>query len=757
MEDANLDDAVAEHALDGPAEVLDGRHIDQTRWWFASAAFPMIAGCLGPMASAFSICALVEPWRQSILPGSDITKAVFQPDPPWLLAINAIQLVIAIVSNLFLLLNMTKRVRFAIAQPITIVGWYISSVFLIALCATASGPLLPQHNVGELVWSQAFYYGLFAAVLYFIVASLMVITFWGASTGHYSKDFELTMSQRTLMLQTIAFLAYLLLGALVFSHIEGWLYLDAVYWADVTLFTVGLGDITPKTTLGRGLMIPYALIGIITLGLVIGSIRSLMLDRGKKRLDARMLEKKRRRFVERLMRDGKGELLDPIKEKDPNVSPGLKDYDNSKTTPQAELQRRHTEFHLMREIQARVSKRRRWMSMWISTTSWAALWLVGAKIFQECEAPYQQWGYFDGVYFSFQAMATIGYGDRLLVSNPGKPFFVFWSLLALPTLTILISNAGDTIIKGIRDVTVLLGNITILPGERGYKMDIKQFLSKLSFGVLFTEAIHETPPGFLGASAVHPDEDDSSSTLSSEDIQDNDRKTTGSESKVPGRSSSSAETSRANMRNSAASKLRSAKDKAKKLDEKRKKQKQKQKMLPFDRREISDRLPRTRAEYHLVLIDEIRRVSQHLQHSPPRKYTYKEWAWYLRLIGEDESDVATHRTLIHEPKSSETGEPSRLARTRSLDRTTADSRKQEGRQQWSWVGHHSPLMDTRDEAEWILDKLSMKLRQELQAAVEESEGADGVKNTEDMEDGHHTEEEVSVAGRDDLIDNTTSV
>lgn len=222
-------------------------------------------------------------------------------------------------------------------------------------------------------------------------------------------------------------------------------------------------------------------------------------------------------------------------------------------------------------------------------------------------------------------MATIGYGDRLLVSNPGKPFFVFWSLLALPTLTILISNAGDTIIKGIRDVTVLLGNITILPGERGYKMDIKQFLSKLSFGVLFTEAIHETPPGFLGASAVHPDEDDSSSTLSSEDIQDNDRKTTGSESKVPGRSSSSAETSRANMRNSAASKLRSAKDKAKKLDEKRKKQKQKQKMLPFDRREISDRLPRTRAEYHLVLIDEIRRVSQHLQHSPPRKYTYKEW------------------------------------------------------------------------------------------------------------------------------------
>ncbi|KAI1158271.1 voltage-gated potassium channel [Nemania serpens] len=754
MEDANIDDAIADHPLDGHAKVTDGRHVDQTRWWFASAAFPMIAGSLGPMASAFSICALVKPWRQNILPGSDITKAVFIPDPSWLLAINAVQLAIAVISNLFLLLNMTKRVRFSIAQPITIIGWYISSLLLVALCATASGPLLPQHHEGELVWSQAFYYGLFAAVLYFIVASLMVITFWGASAGHYPKDFELTMSQRTLMLQTIVFLAYLLLGALVFSHIEGWLYLDAVYWADVTLFTVGLGDLAPKTNLGRGFVIPYALVGIITLGLVIGSIRSLMLDRGKKRLDARMLEKKRREFVRRLVRDGKGDVLEPITEKHPDYSPELGSYDNPQTTPQAELQRRNTEFHLMRKIQDRVSKRRRWMSMGIATGSWAVLWLVGAKIFQVCEGPYQYWSYFDGVYFSFQAMATIGYGDHLLVSNPGKAFFVFWSLLALPTLTILISNAGDTIIKGIRDTTVLLGNITILPGERGYKMDVKHFFSKLSFGVLFTEAIQETPPGFLGASAGHAEEDDSSLSSSSSESQGDEREKTISENKVP-RRSSSGEPSRSNRLGSAASKIRSTKDKAKQIEKMRKEQKRK--LEPFDGRKIFDRLPRTRAEYHLVLIDEIRRVSQHLQHTPPRQYTYQEWAWYLRLIGEDESDVATHRTLVHKPESSENGEPSRIARTRSLGGNTTDSRKQEGRQQWSWVGHRSPLMDTRDEAEWILDKLSMKLRQELQVALEESEGEDGVKNTEDMEDGHHHEKQINVPGRDDIIQNTTYI
>ena len=43
--------------------------------------------------------------------------------PSRLIAINAVQLVVALISNVFLLLNMTRRVRFAIAQPTTIVGW----------------------------------------------------------------------------------------------------------------------------------------------------------------------------------------------------------------------------------------------------------------------------------------------------------------------------------------------------------------------------------------------------------------------------------------------------------------------------------------------------------------------------------------------------------------------------------------------------------------------------------------------------------
>lgn len=61
----------------------DDAHLDPSRFWFFSSAFPMIAATLGPVASAFSICALVRPWRQSFPPGSDIDKAVFIDDPIW--------------------------------------------------------------------------------------------------------------------------------------------------------------------------------------------------------------------------------------------------------------------------------------------------------------------------------------------------------------------------------------------------------------------------------------------------------------------------------------------------------------------------------------------------------------------------------------------------------------------------------------------------------------------------------------------------
>jgi potassium channel subfamily K len=178
------------------------------------------------------------------------------------------------------------------------------------------------------------------------------------------------------MLQTIAFLVYQLLGALVFSRIEGWKFLDGVYWADFTSLTIGIGaDFVPKTHLGRSLLFPFAIGGIIILGLVVSSIRSLILDRGKKKMAARFTEKTRAQLIAQVskavdkkhgLKHGAKIRLSKDMAKALTVQPGGDDE-------LSELDRRQAEFEAMRMVQTRAATKRKYMSLSVSTSAFAVL------------------------------------------------------------------------------------------------------------------------------------------------------------------------------------------------------------------------------------------------------------------------------------------------------------------------------------------------------------------------------------------------
>jgi len=538
---------------------------------------------------------------------------------------------------------MARRLSFSIAQPITIIGWYLASILLIALVAVAAArlrlPSPPDHAL-----TQAYYYAIIAAALYFIVSTLMVVTVYGALKGHYSRGFKLTMSQRSLMLQTISFMVYLLGGAAVWARIESWKFLDAVYWADFTLLTIGIGDYTPMTHLGRGLLFPYAFGGIVVLGLVIGSIRSLALERGKKKLGARMIERQRQSVLKRMNTDGNMVKLTPLSKGQESTAAG-----------KTERERREEEFNVMRSVQDKAEQRRRWTSLFISASAWFVLWFVGAVVFWQAEKN-QSWSYFQSLYFAYTSLLTIGFGDFRLYSNSGKPFFVFWSLLAVPTLTILISSMGDTIIKGIRDLTLWIGELTVLPGEGGFTKQLKRGAVKATNGKVFSEGrLMEEPPGLLSEKS---DKD-------------------------------------AKKRNTGGAKLDQLaneyeKEELKEADE---------------AGEKGDKIGEDIHYYHYLLVKEIRNVMKHLNSSPPRKYTYEEWAWFLKLMGEDEG-----RGTFHRPPQVEVDQDKQEEPERGQGQTT--DRGGEVRQ-WSWLGNRSPLMGDKEEPEWVLERLSVTLEKEL--------------------------------------------
>lgn len=556
--------------------------------------------------------------------------------PHRLIAINAVSLVLALIANFALLLNMARRLSFSIAQPITIIGWYIASILLIALVTTSVHTLkVPGENRAL---TQAFYYAIIAAVLYFLIASLMCVTVYGAYRDHYPKEFRLSPSQRTLMLQTISFMVYMVGGGAVYAKIEGWKFLDAVYFANYTLLTVGIGYYAPSTHLGRALLFPYAIGGIIILGLVVGSIRSLVLERGKKKLGSRMIEKKREALLKDMLKKDNMNTLDPLTGNDQRTKGGL-----------TERQRRREEFLLMRKIQERASVRQKWTALVISGSAWFVLWFVGALVFFKAEHQ-QQWSYFQSLYFAYVSLLTIGYGDFNLFSNSGKPFFVFWSLLAVPTLTILISNMGDTIVKGVRDLTIYLGEFTLLPGDVGVTERLKQLAGKIRNESILSSSmarIKNQAPSF-SKEEHHADEEKASNT------DDNEHQNPGPVEDV---------------------------------------------------KKSSRNLKENMHEYHYLLVKESRNVMKHLSENPPRQYSYEEWAWFLKLMGQDEASAKSHRQApIVVDKSKDERPDTQQAQTDENDQSSHP---------WSWLGNRSPLMGEMEEAQWVLDRLSSTLERSL--------------------------------------------
>lgn len=374
-------------------------------------------------------------------------------------ALNAVSLVFALIANLALSLNMARRIRFVVAQPIIIIGWYISSFLLLGILIGLGVLMYLPENAGH-VYTQAYFYGTFAAGLYFIIASLLVVTAWGAHKGHYSREYKLTTSQRTLMLQTIILFIYLLGGSAVYARIEGWKFMDAVYWADYTLLTIGVGNFVPITHLGRGLLFPYAVGGIVILGLIISSIRTLMLEHGRQRI-ADLLTARTHKFL----------VKQAFSKHSNRLVPNLR-ADGDETNELSDRERQKREFITMRRVRQLATVQHKWISLITSLVVWMALWLIGAAIFWRSE-DHRHWTYFEALYFAYTTLLTIGFGDFYPVSSLGKAFFVFWSLLAVPTITILISNISDTLIRFVKDITLFIGEITILPGDEPFHDRIK--------------------------------------------------------------------------------------------------------------------------------------------------------------------------------------------------------------------------------------------------------------------------------------------
>lgn len=64
---------------------------------------------------------------------------------------------------------------------------------------------------------------------------------------------------RYLLMATISMI---IVGAIVYHEVEGWRWIDAIYFSVITIATVGYGDFTPQTDIGKIFTIVYVFCGL---------------------------------------------------------------------------------------------------------------------------------------------------------------------------------------------------------------------------------------------------------------------------------------------------------------------------------------------------------------------------------------------------------------------------------------------------------------------------------------------------------------
>ncbi|KAJ5620235.1 hypothetical protein N7510_004219 [Penicillium lagena] len=654
-------------------------------WWIASTAIPLAAAAAGPLANVMSIVALVMPWRSEIIsykegPAGNAIQQGY-PDPHWVTASNAISVVCGVVGNVFLLFNFTQSIRYIIALPVSIVLWFLATGILVGLTTAVSiyaPPLGPND-----VYSQAYWSAVIAACLYFILAIMLMINMLGYFLGRYPQHFALTDDQRTLILQMTAFVMWLLIGAAIFQRVLGISFADALYFCDITVLTLGFGDVVATTAVGRGLVWPYAVIGVITLGLVVSSIHRFASEVHYDNVIRKHIEHKRQSTFERSVTFSVIEAA----ERDPNVH--LKDVlppalirDGSDSTshqtkdvpirdtisalatgrrPKLLVMREEKDrFDAMRAIQYETMRFRRWSDLLLSIIVFAIVWTCGAVVFWCLE---DDLTYFEGLYFCFCSLLTIGYGDITPKSNAGRPFFVMWSLIAIPTMTMLISKMSDTVVASFKHGTEKIGDWLVLPQSGKYKIFLGHFPCILGFMEKHEEK-KRVQRGFQVGADADTNED--------EDAEMGNQSTSTPDPNHPKRTIE----------------------------------------------ELAEAKPSS-FELAQQLAFAIRRTTKDATDGERKRYSYEEWVEFTRLIQFTDPRIR--------PPSSSSTESRQIP---GADGGPIEEEEDEfGVFNWDWIGENSPMLAKQTEPEWVLDRLCESLiryvsTQETKRAARHGKDAD---------------------------------
>ncbi|KAF9940916.1 Potassium channel [Mortierella alpina] len=271
-------------------------------------------------------------------------------------------------------------------RRIPVITAYLEAIF----CIAALTSFLSTHSLppgGQ--FSHGFLSCIITAAFSSIVALMLTVDWW---RGFPSAGLSAIL--KALIISSFVMTIVIIIGAAIYSSLEGWSFDEAVNFCIVSFATIGYGNLSPRTVAGRIIFFFYGLLGISSLGFFVVSLRNAVIEQFQWRLVDRFAAPAHLTRVQTRM--------------------SAKDI----SFPAARFEE---------EQQVKIMVKRKMILRMVSI--WIFMWFGGAGVF----CAFESWSYLESLYFCFVTLTTIGFGDYV-PKEPGS--IEFWNVYVFVGLSV---------------------------------------------------------------------------------------------------------------------------------------------------------------------------------------------------------------------------------------------------------------------------------------------------------------------------------
>ncbi|KAG0222336.1 Potassium channel [Mortierella sp. GBA43] len=322
---------------------------------------------------------------------ASVDKSGSREDPSHLGTVSKTErwfLAFSIVFTLISCTGVTLRVldKLAWLRRTSVLGAYLQCAF----SAAAMSSFLRSHQLPPgYQYSHGFLACVITIVLSLVVAIMLTID-W--RQGFPSAGLSATL--KALIISSFMMTIVIIIGAVVYSWLEGWTFDESVNFCIVSFSTIGYGNLSPRSVAGRVFFFFYGILGVSAIGFFIVSLRNAVVEQFQWRL------------IEQFSR--------PAHINRVQTRMSVKDL----SYPMACLEE---------EVRVKTMVKRKMILGMI--VLWLLFWFGGAGVF----CAFEKWTFLESLYFCYVTLTTIGFGDYV----PNEPGSIeFWNIYVFIGLTI---------------------------------------------------------------------------------------------------------------------------------------------------------------------------------------------------------------------------------------------------------------------------------------------------------------------------------